>query len=49
MNNSTDIAIVIPIYRDFLDKYEQESINSVIRNFNDFEITKNEVKYIKKK
>ena len=38
MNNSTDIAIVIPIYRDFLDKYEQESINSIIRNFNDFEI-----------
>ena len=38
MNNSVNLAVVIPIYRSFLDHFEELSSNSIIRNFNDFEI-----------
>lgn len=36
--NKNDVAILIPIYRDFLDSYEIISLNSIIRNFNNYKI-----------
>lgn len=38
MNNLTEIVIVIPIYRDFLDDFEKKSLESIIKNYNDFEV-----------
>ncbi|WP_298774690.1 DUF5672 family protein [uncultured Empedobacter sp.] len=38
MNNLKKVAVVIPIYRDFLDEFEKKSLESILRHFNDFEI-----------
>ena len=38
MNNLNKVAIVVPIYRDFLDELEKKSLESIVRHFNNYEI-----------
>lgn len=38
MNNLKKVAVVIPIYRDFLDELEKKSLESIVCHFKEFEI-----------